>query len=658
MEQLSQGKAIGMLTDKHFFQKSLGIRRTKLLASTALPLMVMLIIMQSVLSACSANTPTAQRFATPSYGCTSPSACVSKMTLPEKEGQMTQVENNAFTMAGNSMRDITSYFIGSVLSSGGSGPYGAGGTATQWADMVDNFQSYALKTRLEIPLIYGADAVHGHNNVYGATLFPHNIGLGAMHDPALITQVEQVTRDEVLGTGVRWTFAPCVCTPQDIRWGRTYEGYSEVPSDNATDGAAAIVGFQGPNGTLGPTNILATAKHFIGDGHTAWGTGSPYLNEGDDRISEQQLDTVDLPPYQSAVSNKVGSVMISYSSWNGLKDHANHYFITDKLKGTGTDRYGIPNLGFQGFVVSDWQAINQISSDYNYDVRTAINAGIDMVMVPDDYKTFISTLDTEIKAGNIPMSRIDDAVTRILTAKFASGLFTRPYTDRSYTPNVGLAAHRMVARRAERESLVLLKNNGVLPLSKTGSYTLVVGGDHADNLGYQLGGWSITWQGGSGTPTIGTTLWQAIQQAGLSSSVKLNFVGTNTQGNYKGDVGIVAIGETPYAEGNGDNSTLALSSTDATEVSDVCSRVTKCIVLLFSGRPIIINSQLNQSSAFVAAWIGSTEGEGITNVLFGDYGFRGKLTYTWPKAVTQEPCTQNNDCAGALFPYGYGSTPF
>jgi beta-glucosidase len=647
-----------MLTDKHFFQKSRGIRRTGLFASSALPIILILLIVQSVLPACAANARTASLSATLSSGCISPSDCVSKMTLPEKEGQMTQVEKNAFTRSGNSITDITTYFIGSVLSGGGGGPNGAGGTATQWADMTDNFQSYALQTRLGIPLIYGADAVHGHNNVYGATLFPHEIGLGAMHDPALITQIEQATRDEVLGTGVRWTFAPCVCTPQDIRWGRTYEGYSEVPSDNATDGAAAIVGFQGPNGTLGPTNILATAKHFIGDGHTAWGTGSPYLNEGDAQISEQQLDTIDLPPYQSAVSNKVGSVMISYSSWNGLKDHANQYLITTKLKGTGTDSYGTPDLGFQGFVVSDWGAINQISSDYNYDVRTAINAGIDMIMVPDDYKTFISTLDTEIKAGNIPMSRIDDAVTRILTAKFALGLFTQPYTDRSYTPNVGSAAHRAVARQAERESLVLLKNSGVLPLSKTGSYTLVVGGDHANNLGYQLGGWSISWQGGSGTTTIGTTLWQAIQQAGLSSSVKLNFVGTRTKGHYSGDVGIVAVGETPYAEGNGDTNTLALSSTDATEVSDVCSRVTKCIVLLFSGRPIIINTQLNQSSAFVAAWIGSTEGEGITDVLFGDYGFRGKLTYTWPNSVTQEPCNQNNGCTGALFPYGYGITPF
>jgi beta-glucosidase len=640
------------------FRVSTGHHRLRGIIRIALPIALIAVLLRAVLPASNIFARTAPALATPSYGCTSPSDCVSKMTLPEKEGQMTQVENGAFSKSGNSITDITTYFIGSVLSGGGGGPNGAGGTATQWADMTDNFQNYALQTRLGIPLIYGADAVHGHNNVYGATLFPQNIAMGATHDPALITQEEQVTRDEVLGTGVRWSFAPCVCTAQDIRWGRAYESFSENPSDSATDAAAAITGFQGANGALGPSNILATAKHYIGDGHTAWGTGSPYLNEGDAQISEQVLDAIDFPPYQSAVSNKVGSVMVSYSSWNGLKDHANQYLITTKLKGSGSDSYGTPNLAFQGFVVSDWQAIDQISSNYNYDVRTAVNAGIDMVMVPDNYKTFISTLDTEIKAGNIPLSRIDDAVTRILTAKFALGLFTQPYTDRSYTPSVGSAAHRAVARQAVRESQVLLKNTGVLPLSKTGSYTLVVGGDHANNLGYQLGGWSVTWQGGSGTTTVGTTLWQAIQQAGLSPSVKLKFVGTQTKGHYSGDVGIVAIGEQPYAEGNGDTNTLALSSTDATEVTDICSRVTKCIVLLMSGRPMIINTQLNQSAAFVESWIGSTEGEGITDVLFGDYGFSGKLTFTWPSSVSQEPCNSNNGCTGALFPYGYGITPY
>ncbi len=647
-----------MFPSKQVFQKFPGIRRIGRVASIVLPFLVILLAAQSILPAYGASARPGSSLAPLAPGCTSPADCVAKMTLPEKEGQMTQVEKGAFTLSGNSINDIKTYYIGSLLSGGGGGPNGAGGTASQWADMTDNFQSYALQTRLGIPLLYGADAVHGHNNVYGATLFPHNIGLGAMHDPNLITQIEQVTRDEALATGVHWTFAPCVCTPQDIRWGRTYEGFSEVPSDNAIDGSAAITGFQGANGALGSTNILATAKHFIGDGHTAWGTGSPYLNEGNAQVSEQQLDTIDLPPYQAAVSNKVGSVMISYSSWNGLKDHANQYLISTKLKGTGTDSNGTPNLNFQGFVVSDWQAIDQISSNYNYDVRTAINAGIDMVMVPDAYKTFINTLDTEIKAGNISMARINDAVTRILTAKFSLGLFTQPYTNRSYTPNVGSAAHRAVSRQAERESLVLLKNsNKTLPLSKTGNYTLVVGGDHADNLGYQLGGWSINWQGGSGTTTVGTTLRQAIQQAGLSSSVKVNFVGTNTKGNYRGDVGIVAVGETPYAEGSGDTSTLALSSTDQAEVSDVCSRVTKCVVLLFSGRPMIVNNQLNQSSAFVAAWTGSTEGAGITDVLFGNYGFKGKLTYTWPSSVSQEPCNHNNGCKG-LFPYGYGITPY
>jgi beta-glucosidase len=636
-----------MFKFQRVFAEFRGSRMLKAIAGVVLPLALIAMVLQAAWPHSTARAVAA--LATPMYGCTSPSDCVSKMTLPEKEGQMTQVENGAFSKSGNSINDIKTYFIGSVLSGGGGGPNGAGGTATQWADMTDNFQSYALQTRLGIPLIYGADAVHGHNNVSGATLFPHNIGLGATHDSSLITQVEQATRDEVLGTGVRWTFAPCVCTAQVIRWGRTYESFSEKATDNATDGAAAITGFQGTNGALGPSNILATAKHYIGDGHTAWGTGSPYLNEGDAQITEQTLDAIDYPPYQSAVSNKVGSVMVSYSSWNGLKDHANQYLITTKLKGSGTDSNGTPNLAFQGFVVSDWQAIDQISSDYSYDVRTAINAGIDMVMVPDNYKTFISTLDTQIKAGNIAMSRIDDAVTRILTAKFALGLFTQPYTDRSYTPNVGSAAHRAVARQATRESQVLLKNNGALPLSKTGSYTLVVGGDHADNLGYQLGGWSISWQGGSGATTSG---------AGLSSSVKLKFVGTQTKGHYSGDVGIVAIGEQPYAEGNGDTNTLALSSANAAQVSDICSRVTKCVVVLMSGRPMIINTQLNQSAAFVASWIGSTEGAGITDVLFGDYGFTGKLTFTWPTSVSQEPCNANNGCAGALFPYGYGITPF
>jgi len=564
------------------------------------------------------------------------------MTLDEKIGQMTQASKNALTTPS----DITTYYLGSLLSGGGEGPSGAGGTATEWANMYDNFQGYALQTRLKIPLIYGIDAVHGNNNVYGAVIFPHHIGMGATRDAALVQQADQVAREEVLGTGIDWVFAPCVCVPRDDRWGRTYEGYGEDPALVSSMGVASIKGFQGTG--LGPTTVMATAKHFIADGGTTYGTGSSgYLvDQGDAQISEAALRAIHLPPYQAAVQNGVGSVMISYSSWNGVKDHGNQYLITTVLKG---------ELGFQGIVVSDWAGIDQLPGDYASDVRTAINAGIDMVMVPTNYKTFISTLRNEINTGNIPMSRINDAVTRILNAKFALGLFTQPYTDRTYTAQVGSAAHRAVARQAVRESLVLLKNNGVLPLSKTGTYKLVVGGSHINNLGYQMGGWSITWQGGSGSTTVGTTLLQAIQTA-VGPSVTVQNVGTQTKGSYSGDVGIVAIGETPYAEGKGDSSTLAVSGANAAQVTDICSRVTQCVVILFSGRPLIINTQLNQAHAFVEAWLPGTEGSGITDVLFGDYGFVGKLPITWPNTVSQEPIN-NGDTQTGLFPLGFGITP-
>jgi beta-glucosidase len=575
--------------------------------------------------------------------CSSPLDCLSKMTLDEKIGQMTQANKNALTTPS----DITTYALGSLLSGGGEGPNGSGGTATEWANMYDNFQGYALQSRLRIPLIYGVDAVHGHNNVYGAVIFPHHIGMGATRDAALVQQADQVTRDEVLGTGIDWVFAPCVCVPRDDRWGRTYEGYGEDPSLVSSMGVASIKGFQG-NG-LSPTTIMATAKHYIADGGTAFGTGdSGYLiDQGDTQISETVLRAIHLPPYQAAVQNSVGSVMISYSSWNGAKDHGNQYLITTVLKG---------ELGFQGIVISDWAGIDQLPGDYASDVRTAINAGIDMVMVPSNYKTFISTLRTEVTAGRVPMSRIDDAVMRILNAKFALGLFSQPLTNRAYTAQVGSPAHRAVARQAVRESLVLLKNNGVLPLSKTGTYKLVVGGSHIDNLGNQMGGWSISWQGASGNTTVGTTFLQAIQAA-VGPSVTVQNVGTRTKGNYSGDVGIVAIGETPYAEGRGDSSTLAVSGSNAAQVTDICSRVTQCIVVLFSGRPLIINTQLNQANAFVAAWLPGTEGAGITDVLFGDYGFVGKLPVTWPNAVTQEPINLDDGKTG-LFPFGYGITPY
>jgi beta-glucosidase len=580
--------------------------------------------------------------ATAAAGCTSTADCLSKMTLDEKIGQMTQVAHNYLTTPA----DISTYALGSLLSGGGGGPNGAGGTASQWADMYDSYQSYALQSRLGIPLLYGVDAVHGHNNVIGAVIFPHNIGMGATGDAALVEQAAQITRDEVLGTGIDWTFAPCVCVPRDDRWGRTYEGFGEEQALASQMGVAAIKGFQGTG--LGPNTIMATAKHFVADGGTAWGTGSSgyQIDQGNAQITEAQLRATHLPPYQAAVQNGVGSVMISYSSWNGVKVHGNQYLITTVLKG---------ELGFAGIVVSDWAGVNQISSDYATAVRTAINAGIDMVMVPDNYKTFISTLRTEVNAGRVSLSRINDAVTRILNAKFALDLFNHPYTDRAYTAQVGSAAHRAVARQAVRESQVLLKNAGALPLSKTTSYKIVVGGSHVDNLGYQCGGWCITWQGGSGATTGGTTFWQALQAA-KPAGVTLQNVGTRTKGNYSGDVGIVVIGETPYAEGKGDSSTLAVSSANAAQVNDICSRTTKCIVILMSGRPLIIGTQLTKASAFIAAWLPGTEGAGVTDMLFGDYAFTGKLPVTWPSAVSQEPINAD-DGKTPQFPFGYAFTP-
>jgi beta-glucosidase len=578
-------------------------------------------------------------------GCVSPSDCLVKMTLAEKAGQMTQVANTYI----RNKNDIATYGLGSVLSGGGGGPNGAGGTAAQWADMVDDFQSYALRSRLGIPLLYGVDAVHGHNNVQGAVLFPHNIGMGATRDAARVTQEEDVTRQEVLGTGIHWTFAPCVCVPRDDRWGRTYEGFGEDPSIVSPMAQAAVTGFQG--GTLSSTSVLATAKHYIADGGTAFGTGdSGYLiDQGDARISEAELRAVHLPPYQGAATARVGSVMASYSSWNGVKDHGNAYLINTVLKG---------ELGFAGFVVSDWGGVKQLPDPtYADQLAHAINAGIDMIMVPDDYLGTINGIVADVNAGKISQARIDDAVTRILNAKFALDLFNHPYADRSYTTQVGSAAHRAVARQAVRESLVLLKNaNNALPLSKTGTYKIVVGGKSVDNLGYQLGGWSVSWQGGSGTTTTGTTFWQALQQATAGTNITLQNVGTRTKGRYSGDVGIWVGGETPYAEGRGDSSTLAFGNDNSSQLNDVCSRVTTCIAILYSGRPVIIGDQLPKADAFVAAWLPGTEAAGITDVLFG-VGFTGKLPVTWPTAVTSEPIN-TGDGKAPQFALGYGLTPY
>jgi beta-glucosidase len=599
----------------------------------------------AVLALATALLATSSTASTTVAGCTSTSDCLSKMTLAEKAGQMTQVANTYI----KTPSDVATYALGSVLSGGGGGPNGAGGTASQWKAMVDNLQSYALQSRLGIPLLYGVDAVHGNNNISGAVIFPHNIGMGATRDAALVQQEEDVTRQEVLGSGIRWAFAPCVCVARDDRWGRTYESFGEDPSIGNPLTSAAITGFQGTS--LSSTSVLATAKHFVADGGTKYGTGSSgyLIDQGDAQISESELDAIHLPPFQSAVNAGVGSVMVSYSSWNGVKDHGNGYLINTVLKG---------QLGFKGFVVSDWGGVKQLSdSTYAAQVAHAVNAGIDMIMVPDDYVGNINAIVSDVNSGLIPLSRVDDAVTRILNAKFALGLFSQPYTDSSYTAQVGSAAHRAVARQAVRESLVLLKNDGVLPLSKTGTYKIVVGGKSVDDLGYQMGGWSISWQGGSGTTTTGgTTFWQALQQATAGTNITLQNVGTRTNGHYSGDVGIWVGGETPYAEGKGDSSTLAFGTDNSSALSNLCSHVTKCIAILYSGRPVIIKDQVPKANAFVAAWLPGTEGEGIIDDLFGG-GFTGKLPQSWPNAVTDEPIN-SGDGKTPLYPLGYGLSPY
>jgi beta-glucosidase len=557
---------------------------------------------------------------------------LARMTLDEKIGQMTQVERSSLSANG----DIAAFYLGSLLSGGGSAP--SPNTATAWADMYDGYQSVALSTRLGIPLIYGVDAVHGHNNVYGATIFPHNIGLGATRNPALIEQIGRATAEEVAGTGIDWTFAPCLCVARNERWGRTYESFGEHP-EIAQSMASIVTGLQGTS-LSAETSILATAKHWIGDGGTTGGD-----DQGDTQISEAQLRAIHMPPYVEAIRRNVGSVMVSYSSWNGQKLHGSQYLITTVLKG---------ELGFSGFVVSDWAGIDQLPGDYPSDVRTSINAGIDMIMVPHNYQLFISTLRSEVSAGRVSLARIDDAVRRILTKKFELGLFERPYTNRTYTATVGSAAHRAVARDAVRQSQVLLKNsNNILPLAKNAK--IFVAGKNADNIGNQSGGWTISWQGASGNTTPGTTVLQAIRNTvAPGTTVSYNKTGRGAAGH---DVAVVVIGETPYAEGQGDKpSYLGLDQDDKNTLNTVKRAGIPVVVILLSGRPMVISDQLPGWSALIAGWLPGTEGQGVADVLFGDYKPTGKLPMSWPRSETQIPINVGDPTYDPLFTYGFGLT--
>lgn len=566
---------------------------------------------------------------------------LARMSLDEKIGQMMQVDMNAL----KDKADIKNYFIGSVLSGGSSDP--ADITAEGWAKAVEEYEAWAFRTPLKIPLLYGIDAVHGHNNVQGAVIFPHNIGMGATRNPTLVEQAAHVTAQEVAATGIRWAFAPCIAVAQNPRWGRAYESFGSTPELAEMMGAAEVRGFQGPNG-LNSDSVLACAKHFLGDGGTRDG-----IDQGNTVCDEATLRKIHLPGYVAAIKAGVGSVMVSYSSWNGKKMSANKYLLTDVLKG---------ELGFQGIVVSDWAAIDQLSSDYKADIETGINAGLDMIMLPagpgekNNYRDFARLLKQLVAENRVPQARIDDAVRRILRVKFQLGLFEEPFADRRLTGEVGSREHRAVARDCVRQSLVLLKNsNAALPLSKK-IHRLLVAGKAADDLGMQCGGWTIDWQGRDGEVTTGgTTLLAAIRKTvARGTEVIYSADGSNAAG---AQAAVVVIGETPYAEMKGDRTNLDLAANDLALIQRIKQSGIPVVTVLFSGRPLILGAALDNSDAFLAAWLPGTEGQGVADVLFGDYAPSGKLPCPWPRNMSQVNGTVDEAAASQLlFPYGFGLT--
>jgi beta-glucosidase len=564
-------------------------------------------------------------------------ALLAQMTLDEKIGQMTQADSEAL----KERADVQKFFLGSVLSGGGHNP--PENDAKGWLKSCDEFRSWALKTRLKIPLLYGVDAVHGHNNVDGAVIFPHNIGLGATHDPALVEKAARVVADEVAGTGIQWAFAPCVAVAQNERWGRTYESFGQSPALVSELGAAAIRGFQG--GQLSDASpVLACAKHFLADGGTAGG-----VDQGNTVCDEATLRKVFLAPYVEAIKAGAGSIMVSYNSWNGAKMHGNTELLTGLLKG---------ELGFKGFLVSDWAAIDQISPDFKSAVAASINAGLDMVMIPygpgtpHNYVEFIEDLKALVAEGKVPASRIDDAVSRILRIKFQMGLFEKNATDPQLTAAVGSPEHREVARECVRESLVLLKNaHHALPLSKNVKHLHVMG-QAADDIGMQCGGWTISWQGQAG-PAIhgGTTILAAIRNT-VAPDVEVTY--SATQGSAVGaDAVLVVVGEMPYAEGKGDRRDLRLSTNDLALIARAKENGAPVITVLISGRPLILDAALEMSDALVAAWLPGTEGQGVADVLFGNHKPTGKLSRAWP-LNNEQLSARANAAEKPLFPDGYG----
>jgi beta-glucosidase len=576
------------------------------------------------------------------------------MSLEEKIGQMIQADIAAISPA-----DLRDYKLGSILAGGNAAPgNNARTTAQAWLDLTDEFYRASLaatnQAHQAIPILFGIDAVHGHAKVIGATIYPHNTGLGSAHDPELIRRIGAATAQEVAATGIDWTFAPTVAVARDVRWGRSYESYSESPGLVAEYAAAMVTGLQGPRGTpqfMSPGHTLSSVKHFLGDGGVVGGR-----DQGDAVLPESQLRDVHSAGYSAAIKAGVLIVMASYNSWNGIKLHANHYLLTDILKG---------RLGFNGFVVGDWNAQEQIPGCAKDRCAAAILAGIDMLMAPDRWRELYKNTLAQARSGEIPQSRVDDAVRRILRVKTIAGMFERPApkqrSDAGDFTQLGSAAHRALAREAVRKSLVLLKNDhGTLPLNPHA--TILVAGDAADSIGRQAGGWTIDWQGdhNSNADFPGATSIYAGIQAAVVAAGGSAVLSKNGQFVQKPDAAVVVFGETPYAEFEGDRENLEFSPNDKHELELLrrlhAARVPTVAVFL-SGRPMWVNPEINASDAFVAAWLPGSEGEGVADVLFRGrehFDFTGRLAFSWPLTAMPVRFDAEGKVSGELFARGWG----
>jgi beta-glucosidase len=579
-----------------------------------------------------------------------------QMSLEEKVGQMIQGDIASITAA-----ELQTYKLGSILAGGNAAPGGNVRTTPQaWLDLTDELYRASLTAAGEshpaIPILFGIDAVHGHAKVTGATIFPHNVGLGAAHDPELVRRIGEATAEEVAATGIDWTFAPTVAVVRDVRWGRSYESYSEAPELVAAYAAAMVVGLQGERGTprfMAPGRTLSSVKHFLGDGGTTDGR-----DQGETQVSESELRAIHAAGYLSAIDAGALIVMASYNSWNGVKMHANRYLLTDILKG---------RLGFEGFVVGDWNAQEQIPGCTKSRCAAAILAGVDMLMAPDSWRELYKNTLAEAKSGEIPQARIDDAVRRILRVKFIAGMFKRPAPkqreDAGDFTRLGSAEHRELAREAVRKSLVLLKNDrATLPLNPHSK--ILVAGDAADSIQAQTGGWTLDWQGNRnsnadfpGATSIFGGIRAAVAAGGGSAVLAKD--GRFTQ---KPDAAIVVFGEGPYAEFQGDRETLEYSPSDRHELDllrRLRARGVPTVAIFLSGRPLWVNPYINASDAFVAAWLPGSEGEGVADVLFSTegakhYDFTGRTSFSWPRTAMPVTFDASGNPLGAQFPRGWG----